>query len=248
MNDEFYIGYLDRCPTGLASALRRWVGGLGFLSVLLLGGVAAFQGPAEPGQFEYGIQRTFEGVLLERPLPMLRVPSDARGERTYLLVGSGKFGLSPEARRLHGRRVRVHGSIIQKGSVAMIEWAGGEPIESLPGPPSQRLDPGNEVIGPVELVGELVDTKCYLGVMRPATGKVHRGCAARCLSGGVPPGLLVRTTSDEATVVLLVPAEGSGWAVNPEWAARTVRMGGVLSLRDGLPILAVQRQDLLDDR
>ena len=32
--------------------------------------------------------------------------------------------------------------------------------------------------------------KCFLGVMNPGNGKVHRDCAARCLSGGLPPILL----------------------------------------------------------
>ena len=37
------------------------------------------------------------------------------------------------------------------------------------------------------LIGEIVDSKRYLGVMNPGNGKVHRDCAVRCLSGGIPP-------------------------------------------------------------
>ena len=48
-----------------------------------------------------------------------------------------------------------------------------------------------------------MDTKCFLGVMRPATGKVHRGCAVRCLSGGAPPALLVRDEQGNGVALLL---------------------------------------------
>jgi len=42
-------------------------------------------------------------------------------------------------------------------------------------------------LGSLTLTGEIVDSKCYLGVMNPGNGKVHRDCASRCLSGGIPP-------------------------------------------------------------
>lgn len=43
---------------------------------------------------------------------------------------------------------------------------------------------------PNPITGELVDSKCNLGVMNPGSGKVHRDCAARCVSGGVPLALV----------------------------------------------------------
>jgi len=42
-------------------------------------------------------------------------------------------------------------------------------------------------LGTFDLTGEIVDSKCYLGVMNPGNGKVHHDCAVRCLSGGIPP-------------------------------------------------------------
>jgi hypothetical protein len=67
----------------------------------------------------------------------------------------------------------------------------------------QRVD-----LGSVTLTGEIVDTKCFLGVMNPGNGKVHRDCAARCISGGVPPAFLVRDASGESRVLLLVGGDG----------------------------------------
>lgn len=51
---------------------------------------------------------------------------------------------------------------------------------------AEALPAAANTLGMFELSGEIVDGKCYLGVMNPGSGKVHRDCAARCLSGGVP--------------------------------------------------------------
>lgn len=90
------------------------------------------------------------------------------------------------------------------------------------------------VVGKVFLTGELVDTKCYLGVMRPAVGKVHRACAVRCLSGGVPPEILVKDQAGNQIAVPLVGANGGLLSVDPQWAARILTVEGILEIVDGL--------------
>lgn len=57
-------------------------------------------------------------------------------------------------------------------------------------------------------VGEIVDTKCYLGAMKPGRGKPHRACASLCIRGGVPAALLVRTRSGERALIHLMNALG----------------------------------------
>ncbi len=70
-------------------------------------------------------------------------------------------------------------------------------------------------LGRRTLRGEIVDSKCYLGVMNPGFGKTHRACAIRCISGGIPPVLLVRSEkTGRATYYLLVGEDGE--AVNEE--------------------------------
>ncbi len=80
-------------------------------------------------------------------------------------------------------------------------------IELLPGSlapaagdgvPATALD-----LGPVQLTGEIADSKCYFGVMNPGNGKVHRGCAVRCISGGIPPAFLVRDAGGRTMTMLL---------------------------------------------
>lgn len=58
--------------------------------------------------------------------------------------------------------------------------------------------------------------------MRPETGKVHRACAIRCLSGGVPPGLLVRDKSGDGVVLLLASETGGKLEYDVQLAARFI--------------------------
>jgi hypothetical protein len=39
--------------------------------------------------------------------------------------------------------------------------------------------------------------------MNPGAGKVHRDCAVRCISGGIPPAFLVRDSSGNLVTLLL---------------------------------------------
>jgi len=82
-------------------------------------------------------------------------------------------------------------------------------------------------LGTVRLRGEIVDSKCYLGVMNPGNGKVHRDCAVRCISGGAPPVFVARDASGETQVLLLVGSDGR--ALNREvlsFVAEPVEISG----------------------
>jgi hypothetical protein len=64
------------------------------------------------------------------------------------------------------------------------------------------------MLGEQTLVGEIVDSKCYLGVMNPGALTPHRACAIRCISGGIPPVLLVRQKDGPVLYFLLVARDG----------------------------------------
>jgi len=66
----------------------------------------------------------------------------------------------------------------------MITLSGGS-ISALGEAQENQAVPKN--LGEFDLVGEIVDSKCYFGNMNPGNGKVHRDCAVRCMSGGIPP-------------------------------------------------------------
>jgi hypothetical protein len=59
----------------------------------------------------------------------------------------------------------------------MIALSGGA-IAVLGDAQQSQVAPKN--LGEFDLVGEIVDSKCYLGNMNPGNGKVRRDCAVRC--------------------------------------------------------------------
>ena len=74
--------------------------------------------------------------------------------------------------------------------------------------------------GAVETTGEIVDSKCFLGVMVPGSGKTHKECASLCLRGGIPPALYVQDRAGHSSLLLLVGPTGE------PIGARAVRAAG----------------------
>ena len=83
-----------------------------------------------------------------------------------------------------------------------------ETIKALPSA-TLTVPPGVANLGRQTFVGEIVDSKCYLGAMNPGRLTPHRACAVRCISGGIPPVLLVRRTGEAPLYLLLVSADGN---------------------------------------
>lgn len=174
MSEEFYIGYLPKAPPLLRQWLRRFVLSLLALATLLALLAVFAQQPFADSTFEFGQTKSFEGVLAEVPFPRLG---------PYLLAGQGKHGVQEMFRGRDGSAVKLNGSLIHRDGMQMVEV---DPSSLTFGPAgAAHLSPQD--LGAVQLQGEIVDAKCYLGVMNPGSGHVHRDCAVRCLSGGLPP-------------------------------------------------------------
>lgn len=186
---DFYVGYLPKAPPALARFLLRVVVALGLLAAVVALLLVTGQMPFANSTFEYGKVRSLEGTIVLRPYPVLLVarpgqvaPSDARSE--YLLVAPGKHGAGELAGSFDGTQVRLQGQLIYRDGKTMVELVPGSIVAS--GGAAADQEPLQDM-GPTTVSGEIVDSKCYLGVMNPGQGKVHRDCAARCLSGGIPP-------------------------------------------------------------
>lgn len=191
---EFYVGYSPKAPPSLATFLGRVVVAVGLASLTLAVVVAFAQASFIPRRFEFQQYRSYRGTLFERPYPVL----ESSG-LTYLLVARGKHGAGELVSGLDGRSVRLDGALIQSGPDHALEILPGsvKPGDAMSAPrPNVRL-------GPLTITGEIVDTKCYLGVMNPGRGKVHKDCAIRCISGGIPPGLLVRDSAGKSGIIYL---------------------------------------------
>jgi hypothetical protein len=90
--------------------------------------------------------------------------------------------------------------LIYRDDQKMIALSGGS-IAVLGDAQQNQVVPKN--LGEFDLVGEIVDSKCYLGNMNPGNGKVHRDCAVRCLSGGIPPVFATNDFNGSPAVLLL---------------------------------------------
>ena len=197
---EFYIGYLPKSPAGLAGRTRRVATALLVLSGTLELLFLYAQQPFAPSTFEFLLSRDFEGVIEEHPYPTLVVTHPGTQSR-YLLVASGKHGADDRVRGLNGLQVRIRGQLIYRQRHTMLQLDPTS-IQTLDG--SRVEAPASSELTQVTLAGEIVDTKCYFGVMNPAAGKVHRDCAVRCISGGLPPALL----TEQGELYLLLDSSG----------------------------------------
>jgi len=85
------------------------------------------------------------------------------------------------------------------------------------------------------LKGEIVDMGCFIG--HGARGEKHSDCAAKCIAGGMPMGLL----TDKGTVYLLTMNHDNPDAFNQckEMAAAMVELTGTLGERGGLKAMDV---------
>jgi hypothetical protein len=191
---EFYVGYLP-IPHGLRKTICRVLAGLGAIAVATAAILIAAQQPFASSNFEFQQYRDFRGTLLAGPYPALAIPGQGL---PWLLVGPGKHGVG-DLRQLDGREVRLKGERISRGQDHMIELLPG----TLSAGGKGDLAAGAVDLGEVQLTGEIVDSKCYFGVMNPGNGKVHRDCAVRCISGGIPPAFLVRDANSHTEALLL---------------------------------------------
>ncbi len=209
-DEEFYIGYLDKAPKGIGTFTRKVVFGLIGTAVAVSIALVLGQQGFYPSTFEFLQYRTFEGTLVEHPYPMLRVLRPGEGGNVptyshYYLVSEGKFGAQDATEGLDGQRVRLEGALIYRDDQVMIELKPGTLASTGVG---ERAALEERSLGAYTLTGEIVDSKCYLGVMNPGNHKPHRACAVRCISGGVPPMLFVKDDRGRMSYLLLQGAGG----------------------------------------
>lgn len=210
---DFYVGYAPVLPPAERRVVRRAV----IVLVLLVLGtplvLLAVQQRLAPASFEFGVVRAFRGTLVERPVPALlldrpdssTVAGAPPSVTTLLLVAPGKHGAADLVRGHDGARAELSGTLVYRDGRTMIEVVPESLALQTPGTPQ---GPPVVDLGAVTLRGEIVDSKCHLGVMNPSDGKTHRACAARCISGGIPPALRVRDAAGGERLFLLVGRDG----------------------------------------
>ena len=208
-SDEFYTGY-GPIPPGY----RRF---LLFLIPALINGallLAIILPQVHFDQFHAGTSNPkipLEGLLITEPAPHLLVPQEGTPESrpapsVYLLSGPGKTAPSPAVLKQAGQWVKLAGVPFVRNNLTVVATRGAEPSQPPAGSPTQP--PPMTSLGQFTLTGEIVDGKCYPGIMKPGRTKTHRACAVRCITGGVPPVFLVQKPTGEALYFLLADQEG----------------------------------------
>jgi hypothetical protein len=103
-NSDFFVGYLPT-PAG-ARHLLLWFSVFACLALVVVSGIlAAGQRDPGTGRWETAVSRTFDGLLISKPYPVLRMfdPAHPNIKRTFLLVSEGKFGVESRARKWESR-------------------------------------------------------------------------------------------------------------------------------------------------
>ena len=243
--DEMFVGWakapkvdrrflLGALPLGLAGA-----GGAGWLIANNL------DGPG-PGSWLNNATHSITGALVNAPYPMLRMhdPKAPFGLRSVLIVAEGKCLNTLKLGPGGTKPVTLSGSLIERKGRQMLsvpmfgdDWISGDgaTVDDLPAlanPPVERL-------GAARLAGQIMDSKCFFGVMRPGQGKTHKACASLCIRGGIPPSFWVRSANGEEAVLLMTTADGEPmpmdilpFVADPvEAEGEIVRVGDLLQFR-----------------
>lgn len=245
-NNEFYIGWQPGAPKGYKIFVKRSL----FVLFPLMVGMAFLlsysQKKFATGSFELGKPTTVKGIYFNSPVPNIKVPlgKDILGNYSTItipLVGYGKQGaetviaaLEKEHRlSLDKREISLSGALLyNEGKLLLQIDKNDDPLKSTGELVSNRqLLPATTELGVQKVRGEIVDPKCYFGVMKPGEGKPHRDCAIRCILGGIAPVMRVRNEKGEANYYIMLGPSGEKMneavkdhvAEPVEWEARLVQ-------------------------
>lgn len=204
MKEDFYNGYLPKMPKTVAKFVRIFVVaaliGAVIFAVILVSG----QKPFAKSFFEFGTVKEFSGTIQAEPIPFLLIEKEEKNNGLPLfekipLVSEGKFGFDGES--FNNQKVKLKGTLIYRDDLKMIEVQTNT-VEKISA--ENVLTETIESLGEQTLKGEIVDSKCYLGVMNPGQSKPHKDCAIRCLSGGIPPLFVVKDKDGNVSELWLV--------------------------------------------
>jgi hypothetical protein len=207
----FFVGYLPT-PGPLA-----WF--LAVVTVIMTGlgigaGLTIALGQQDHGNGRFAFDKGYQdlsGIIEMHPYPVLRVPArDGEAARTIVLSGQGKRGQTRRAKMFHGRKVDVGGVFITRDGIDLLQVGGRVRMRPTLAPENlEGFEPSADVlIGRHTLKGEIVDSKCYLGAMRPGRGKVHMACAGLCVMGGISPMFVVYRPEGPPDILLLSGPDG----------------------------------------
>jgi len=216
-NDDFFIGWAEETPDSYSKASKNFV----WILIPIFGIIASLfvfsQLQFATSSFEFGTLRSVTGTLHLNPVPVLTTNwGTNQAPQHILLVGAGKIGAestleeiaSTQGKAIDGQSVTLEGTLIYyDGKVALELTNGPEAFKEFSNATTLSASIGTKK-NATELRGEIVDPKCFFGVMKPADGKPHKSCAIRCISGGIPP-IFASTTDGKTDYYVMFHTDGS---------------------------------------
>ncbi len=221
-NNEFYIGWMPKAPVSFAKHVKKVLLFLFPLAIIIGLVLASFQKKFSASNFEFGTLTEVKGIYINNPLPMVKVIAgkDIWGNASYItipLVGYGKHGAATAIMELEkekntsftNKELTLKGTLLYSDGKTLLQINKDEnPVVNIGAVADTALLPAKKDLGIQTIKGEIIDPKCYFGVMKPGEGKVHRDCAIRCILGGIPPVLKVMNEKGEKNYYFIVGPNG----------------------------------------
>ncbi|AXT19120.1 hypothetical protein D7030_14150 [Flavobacteriaceae bacterium AU392] len=214
--DDFYVGYLDNTSTKTKKTTRLFVV-FSLLGLIAIASIFALtQNTFKNSTFELTTSTKITGVYHEMPYPMLKVKTAENTYKNILLLGFGKSSANPflekirsKTPKLSGSILSIEGNLIYYNGKTLLQITNDEKISLVEKTNPNRLPKVEQVANNMEFKGEVIDPKCYFGVMKPGKGKIHRSCAALCIAGGIPPVLATNDENNISEYYLITDKKGN---------------------------------------
>lgn len=222
-------------PAALFTLVLAVVGGLAGLMLGTAAASAFGQRDPGPGVWDTSSAITLTGTIVAEPYPML-LPDD--GSAGVLLVGVGKIGPPQDVLDRVGAVASITGYRLERDGMRMIEVQSASDARATSTMGARpRAERGSH-----QIATEILDSKCYMGAMKPGSGAGHRACAILCVRGGIPPMISWRDEAGVAHYALLTSADGQPMRdEDTSLIGEPVVVSGTLTTRDGWLWMAADR-------
>ena len=243
-DNEFYIGWMPQAPDHFSRHVKKVVLSLVLVVVAISIALALSQKKFDTGNFEFGTLTEIKGIYSKTPVPNIKIINgrDIWGNINYitaLLVGYGKHGadgiiadLETENKTsLDKKEITVKGTLLYNDGKLILQISGDDkPLVRIGDAATPaELVPKIKDLGIQKVKGEIIDPKCYFGVMKPGLGKPHRDCAIRCILGGIPPLLRIQDNKGAVNYYIVVGPNGEKMnAAVQDFVAEPVELEGRL--------------------
>lgn len=253
-NDEFYVSYIEGSLGSKTKTSIKWFT-IVAIGVIIIGALlfSFSQKHFKNSTFELTGTTKITGIYHESPYPMLRVEVAKNTFKNILLLGFGKSSanlylekIKKEIVNLNGKKISIEGNLIYYNGKTLIQITNDEKITLIENH-TYNKPPNKKQIGKMTLEGEIIDPKCYFGVMKPGKGKIHRSCAVRCISGGIPPVLRTTDKNNMAQYFLITDLKGN--PINNEilsFIGKPIKITGIVEQIEDWYILKINSSDILE--